>query len=125
MPTLEILAWDYPQADSSGWNKGDGTVFERMLDDQELVSSLYERFNKLDRGIVAHGHVNWVDNCKHRYLFRFYVDGKAQVYMGLSYGPAWQYSDQTHRMTVERPGDILRELHESIGLPWEYLKGYA
>lgn len=117
MLTVQIQAWDYTPGVMQD-TKAEPT-FNRTLDDQKFVSRLCEQFNQLDRGVVAHGPVGWVNRCKYRYLFRFFVDDYIQVYQGLDHALLWLYSDQGHRMDVAAPGDILRDLHESIGLPWE------
>jgi hypothetical protein len=98
-------------------------VFDKTLDDQEVVRSLHQRLGKIPRrAIRTHG----IPLAGYRYIFRFFRDGKPDVaYWGLDYYPVWHVgTSAVDSTTLEYPEDIVRELHESIGLPWSLPPGH-
>jgi hypothetical protein len=120
MLTLRITAWNYTPYQIAGeLPPNTDQVFDMTLDDQEVVSGLYEHFNQLRRDIRA-GHVMLAG---YRYRFMFTEDGHStQVYTGATCSPAWAaYTSPTDNgrrpRSVPEPGAILHSLHDSIGLP--------
>jgi hypothetical protein len=115
MLTLEITAWNYSPGHSADEPvPNSDMVFDRTIEEQDIVAELQAQFNQLERHV--RGGSAMIDG--YRYRFAFVEDGvPLQVYVGATCHAAWGVRENDRGDAVPHPYAILTSLHESIGLP--------
>ncbi len=115
MLTLCITAWNYsPGHFADEPEPNTDMVFDKTLEDQNVVTDLQRQFNQLQR--IGPGGVVMIDG--YRYQFAFLEDGVLrQIYEGATCNKVWLVQEGGARDFIGHPHAILNSLRELIGLP--------